>query len=76
MNNQDINIEAAAKPRDQFQLSLPLDNEELAAVEAWRASNQIASLSDAVRELVRLGLLSEVAKVHSIVSAVRDSVER
>ena len=28
-----------------------------------------------MRELVRLGLLSEISKVYSVVSAIRDSVD-
>jgi len=55
-------------------IPVPLDDEELAAVEGWRAANLITSLPDAVRELVRLGLLSEIAKVQKLVEDIRASV--
>lgn len=55
-------------------IAVALDDEELAAVEGWRAANLIASLPDAVRELVRLGLLSEIAKVQKLVEDIRASV--
>lgn len=55
-------------------INVSLAGEELAAVEGWRAANLIASLPDAVRELVRIGLLSEIAKVHQLVEDIRASV--
>ncbi|CAN0473302.1 unnamed protein product, partial [Phaeothamnion confervicola] len=55
-------------------INVSLALEELAAVEGWRAANLIASMPDAVRELVRIGLLSEIAKVHQLVEDIRASV--
>ncbi len=55
-------------------IKVSLANEELAAVEGWRAANLIDSVPDAVRELVRLGLLSEIARVHQLVADIRASV--
>ncbi len=45
------------------------------AVEGWRVANGLASRSDAVKELVRLGLLSEIAKVYGMVSGMRDEAD-
>lgn len=41
-----------------------LSEEELAAVEGWRQANMFASRADALRELVRLGLLSEIGRIY------------
>ncbi len=41
-----------------------LNDEELAAVEGWRQANMFASRADALRELVRLGLLSEIGRIY------------
>ena len=65
-------LECESSANDPINISLPY--EELAAVEGWRAANLIASLPDAVRELVRIGLLSEIAKVHQLVADIRASV--
>lgn len=59
---------------DDQPIAVALDHEELAAVEGWRAANLVASLPDAVRELVRIGLLSEIAKVQKLVEDIRASV--
>lgn len=55
-----------------FTLELSID--ELAAVEGWRTANELPSTSHALRELVRLGLLSEISKIHSVVVSVRDAI--
>lgn len=45
-----------------------LNDEQLAAVEGWRTAHGIAAQSDALGELVRIGLLSEIAKIFRLVS--------
>ncbi len=45
-----------------------LNDEQLAAVEGWRTAHGIAAQSDALGELVRLGLLSEIAKIFRLIS--------
>jgi hypothetical protein len=45
------------------------------AVEGWRAANGLATRSEAVTELVRLGLLSEIAKVYGMVTGMRDEAD-
>ena len=57
------------------ELRLELDSEEFAAVEGWRVANNLPTTAHAVRELLRLGLLSEISKVFGVVSAVRESVD-
>jgi len=54
---------------------ISLNDEELAAVEGWRAANLLDTKTEAIRELVRLGLLSEIAKVHQLVNDLRASVD-
>ena len=53
---------------------IDLDNEVLAALEGWRAANLVQSRSEAARELVRIGLLSEIAKVQKLVEDIRASI--
>ena len=48
-----------------------LNDEQLAAVEGWRIAQGIPAQSDALGELVRLGLLSEIAKIFRLVSENR-----
>lgn len=45
-----------------------LTDEQLAAAEGWRSAHGIADQSDALAELVRIGLLSEIAKIYRLVS--------
>ena len=52
-----------------------LNDEELAAVDGWRCANLLHSNREALRELVRLGLLSEIAKLHQLVEDIRASVD-
>ena len=56
------------------ELTLTLNTEETAALEGWRMANNIGSPDEAARELLRLGLLSEISKVYGLVSAIRHSV--
>ena len=41
-----------------------LNEEELAAVEGWRQANRYGSRAEALRALVRLGLLSEIGRIY------------
>lgn len=56
-------------------IEVRLGAEQLAALDGWRAANGIDDRSEAVRELVRLGLLSEIAKVYQFVSRMRGGEE-
>ena len=51
---------------------VPLSDEELAAVEGWRKANNVESREDAIRALVRLGLLSEIGRIYQSVSKPDD----
>lgn len=48
-----------------------LSDEQMAAAEGWRVAHGIAEQSEALGELVRLGLLSEIAKIYRLVSDKR-----
>ena len=56
-------------------VSVVMSGEEAAAIEGWRVANGVPTFDQAARELVRLGLLSEISKAYGVVSAVRESVE-
>ena len=47
-----------------LRIEVPLSEEELAAVEGWQKANDLASRETAVRQLVRLGLLSEIGRIY------------
>jgi Arc/MetJ-type ribon-helix-helix transcriptional regulator len=49
-------------------VSVVLTGEQAAAVEGWRVANRIDSQSDAVRELVRIGLLSEIGRIYRMIA--------
>lgn len=40
------------------------NEEEISAVEGWRQANDFSTREDAVRHLVRLGLLSEIGRIY------------
>ncbi len=45
-----------------------LSDEEIAAVEGWRRANSYDCRAEALRALVRLGLLSEIGRVYRAVT--------
>lgn len=45
-------------------IEIALKEEELAALEGWRAANQLPSREAAARHLIQLGLLSEIGKIY------------
>ncbi|MEM8538256.1 MAG: hypothetical protein AAGF56_10385 [Pseudomonadota bacterium] len=53
-------------------IEVPMSREELAAVEGWQQANQINSREAAIRQLVRLGLLSEIGRIYSENSAAEN----
>lgn len=55
--------------------SVVLNDEEAAAVEGWRLANNIPTTESALRELVRLGLLSELSQAYDVVKSIRNSVD-
>lgn len=52
---------------------ITLSDEQDAALEGWRAANRIPDRAEAVRELVRIGLLSEIARVYQLVAKLRQN---
>ena len=55
---------------------IELDAELAAAAEGWRKANKIKSTNEALTELVRLGLLSEISQLHDLVASIRNSIKR
>ena len=51
-----------------------LNDEQMAAAEGWRLAHGIEEQSEALGELVRLGLLSEVARIYRLVSENRPAM--
>lgn len=45
-------------------LSVSLSSEQYKAVNAWRLANGVATVSDALNTLVKLGLLSEIRHIY------------
>ena len=64
----------SAEHRDNSLTSvvIALDEEEVAAVEGWRQANLFTSQSDAVRALLRLGLVSEIARTYRSLTLPRN----
>ncbi len=72
---------AEEKDREQrskrrYRVLVTLNYEQMAAAEGWRAAHGISDQAEALGELIRLGLLSEVAKIYRLVSENRASVPR
>lgn len=59
-------------PRDRTArrhcMLVKLTDEQMAAAEGWRTAHGIAEQSEALTELIRIGLLSEIARVFRLVS--------
>jgi Arc/MetJ-type ribon-helix-helix transcriptional regulator len=49
-------------------VTVQLSHEEVAAVEGWRVANNLKSRSDAMRQLVRMGLLGEIGRLYQSVT--------
>ena len=63
----------ADKDKNNTRLSVYLPDDLMAAVVGWREANDLTTNADAVSELVRLGLLSEISKAHEFVVAIRSA---
>ncbi len=62
--------------RDPFKSAeVRLSDEEIAAVEGWRRANSYDCRAEALRALVRLGLLSEIGRVYRAVTRGSDGGE-
>ena len=67
-NGQHFSERSAYSSLGMCRVELWLNDEEAAAVDGWREANRIADYSDALREIIRLGLLSEIAKIYRMVA--------
>ena len=68
-------LDECAEVPKSVEISVTLNSAEAAAVEGWRKANNVATTSLALRELVRLGLLSELSDAYDVVSSIRRSVD-
>ncbi|MFN3549170.1 MAG: hypothetical protein ACK4U0_16920 [Mesorhizobium sp.] len=59
----------------QRRVEVTFTEEQYAALEGWRSANRVGDRSEAVRELVRLGLLAEIARVYRLVVGAVDAEE-
>ena len=59
----------------QRRVEVTFTEEQYAALEGWRSANRVGDRSEAVRELVRLGLLAEIARVYRLVVGAVDADE-
>ena len=55
---------------------IDLDAELAAAAEGWRKANRIQTTNEALSELIRLGLLSEISQLHDLVASIRNSIKK
>ena len=60
---------------EAMEVLVTLSEAELSAVEGWRKANNIPHLPQAVRSLIRVGLLSQISESYDVVNALRDSVD-
>lgn len=57
----------------QRRVEVTLTEEQFAALEGWRSANRVGDRSEAVRELVRIGLLSEIGRVYRLIAGAVDT---
>jgi hypothetical protein len=55
----------------RYNVVVALNCEQMAAAEGWRSAHGIEDQAEALGELIKLGLLSEVAKIYKLVSEKR-----
>lgn len=70
-----ISVSSDEVDHREHSLEILLNNEQMAAVEGWRAANRIQTREEAVQELVRIGLLSEIGRIYRIVAGLREDVD-
>ena len=51
----------------QYRVAATVDDDLIAAVEGWRRAHGLVGQPEALGELVRLGLMSEVAKIYRLI---------
>lgn len=73
--NSDLRDKFGNGEGHKINVSVTLTGEQAAAVEGWRAANRLESQADAVRELVRIGLLTEIGRIYRRICRIRDNEE-
>lgn len=58
-------------PPKRHHVLISMNDELIAAVEGWRSAHGLSEQSEALGELVRLGLMSEIAKIYRLVADTR-----
>lgn len=74
-DRQGFEAQLAERSDEDVVVTLALPANIFSAVEGWRTSMQLASTEDALRELVRLGLLGEIAKSYETLNAVKRTLD-
>ncbi len=72
----DDELSGDTKTARRYSVMVALNHEQMAAAEGWRAAHGISDQAEALGELIRLGLLSEVAKIYRLVCDNRGSESR
>jgi hypothetical protein len=54
-------------------IEVTLNDEVMAAVEGWRQAHGLSNQSEALGELVRLGLMSEIGRIYRMATSARDA---
>lgn len=73
--DKQILADVGAQKNSFEHVSVVLSKYELSAVEGWKSANNIKSTTQALRELVRLGLLSEISQSYELVKSVRQTTD-
>ncbi|MEM7746656.1 MAG: hypothetical protein AAF346_00275 [Pseudomonadota bacterium] len=60
--------------RHLYTATVELSASELAAVEAWREANRVGNQREALRELIKYGLLGEIRRIYQSSERNRDRV--
>lgn len=69
VDRADAGFSFAARRR----IEVTLNDEVMAAVEGWRQAHGVNDPSDAVGELVLLGLMSEIGRIYRMATGARDA---
>ena len=67
-------MDKKANGKHLYTATVELSASELSAVEAWREANAIQDRTEALRELIKFGLLSEIRRVYQFSERSRERI--
>lgn len=73
--SKDLSVGSSPTRGDQIEVTFRIPADLASAVEGWRAANGLPSTGAALEALVRIGLLSEIAKSYQTVRSIQDSLD-